>query len=42
MGTGFIDDRYELTPADVAWLEKQADRVEEAYTVARKDAPEYQ
>ena len=41
MGTGFIEDTVELTSTMVKWLDKQSDLVEEAYTIARKDAPEY-
>lgn len=41
LGTGFVDDEYQLSAAEIDWLEKFRDEVEEAFEIARKDDPNY-
>jgi hypothetical protein len=38
---GMVDDEYELSKAEIDWLESYRDKVEEAFQIARKDNPEY-
>jgi hypothetical protein len=41
-GEGMLDDQIDLSPAQQQWLESLRDKVEEAFSIARKDHPEYQ
>jgi len=41
MDNGAVDGEVSLTDSETATLEKYRDAVDEAYSVARKDSPEY-